>query len=106
MHRLETVIFLNLRVGRESLNNSVLETDLSVNERAAPNISFEAGIGMTGAVGDDYRQVPLMDADGSYSAPMVGGAEGVSGSPFSAHSLDLREETVAEGTFYPQQEIA
>ena len=106
---MESVVYLNLRIGRESLNCSVLETDLSVEERAAPNISFgSGGIGMTGggAIGDDYRQVPLMDADGSYSAPMPGAAEGGGFSPTATHSLELRDESVVVDRMYPQQEIA
>ena len=91
------------------MNCSVLETDLSVEERAAPNISFgSGGFGMTGggSVGDDYRQVPLMDADGSYTAPIAGGAGGGGFSPTTAHSLELRDESVGVDRIYPQQEIA
>jgi hypothetical protein len=78
-HSLETVMYLNLRVGRESLNHTVLSNDLSVHERGGPyggGVSSRRGmagmgIGGTTAMDADYRQVPLVESTaGSYAAPI------------------------------------
>jgi hypothetical protein len=67
--RLETVLYLNLRIGRESMNHQVLSGDL-MNDAApasrfrndddpgAPTMSEESMVG-------DYRHVPLMDDEDS-----------------------------------------
>jgi hypothetical protein len=61
---LETVLYLNLRIGRESMNHQVLSADLL---SGASNVSRFRNDD-PGASGDsqnmDYRHVPLVDEEG------------------------------------------
>jgi len=61
---LETVMYLNLRIGRESMNHQVLSGDL-MND-ASPGSRFrndDPGAPTVSEESLDYRHVPLMDAD-------------------------------------------
>lgn len=63
-------MYLNLRIGRESLNHQVLSSDL-MNEGSASRFRSDDG-GMDGSIGiggsgplnmTDYRHVPLVDKE-------------------------------------------
>lgn len=56
-------MYLNLRIGRESLNHQVLSGDLINDGTASRFRSDDAG--MSGGSGNmtDYRHVPLMDEE-------------------------------------------
>ena len=74
---LETVMYLNLRIGRESLNHHVLSSDLMNDGSASSSLfqsNIDAGITMDFSAPPkmtDYRHVPLMDRD----EQMIGGTE-------------------------------
>lgn len=70
---LETVMYLNLRIGRESMNHQILSTDLMNDAPQSarfrndnPGLADESGLSM------DYRHVPLMDNDEAQAPPTEG----------------------------------
>jgi hypothetical protein len=67
---LETILYLNLRVGRESLNGAVLSSDIHATPgsdrpmpemRDAPTLSMMNANAATETI--DYRHVPLVEED-------------------------------------------
>jgi len=60
---LETVMYLNLRIGRESLNHQVLSGDLINDGTASRFRSDDAGMSGGSGTMTDYRHVPLMDEE-------------------------------------------
>jgi len=62
---IETVLYLNLRIGRESLNNHVLMGDLMTSQPPSSRFRNDdpAASGYVPAESLDYRHVPLMDED-------------------------------------------
>jgi hypothetical protein len=72
---LETVMYFNLRIGRESMNHQVLSGDLMPD--AAPASRFRnddaassSSSGSYAGPSMDYRHVPLMDMDDG-ATPMI-----------------------------------
>jgi hypothetical protein len=61
---LQTVLYLNLRIGRESMNHQVLSGDL-VSDASSLGARFrnDDPTGGDGGHSMDYRHVPLVDAD-------------------------------------------
>ena len=57
-YSLETVLYLNLRIGKESMNYPVLESDLTPEKTSTDVLD---GILTSGIL--DYRQVPLIDVE-------------------------------------------
>lgn len=62
---IETVLYLNLRIGRESLNNHVLMGDLMTGQPPSSRFRNDdpAASGYVPTESLDYRHVPLMDDD-------------------------------------------
>ena len=56
-YSLETVLYLNLRIGKESMNYPVLESDLTP-EKTSTVLDDISTPGIL-----DYRQVPLIDVE-------------------------------------------
>lgn len=65
---LETVMYLNLRVGRESMNHSVLSADLLRDASSSTRTFRQDEYAAAPASMIDYRHVPLMDQE----EPLVG----------------------------------
>ena len=72
MYSLETVLYLNLRIGRESMNHQVLSADLLSD--ASSNVSRFRNDDPTVSEShiSDYRHVPLVDSEVVENGP--GGA--------------------------------
>ena len=62
-HSLETVLYLNLRIGRESMNHQVLSGDLTNDASAAARFRNDDPAAEEGGQVMDYRHVPLVDQD-------------------------------------------
>lgn len=65
---LETVMYLNLRIGRESMNHAVLSGDLVRDASSAPRAFRHDEYTPASTAMVDYRHVPLMDQE----EPLVG----------------------------------
>ena len=65
---LETVMYLNLRVGRESMNHAVLSADLLRDASSSTRTFRQDEYAAAPAPMIDYRHVPLMDQE----EPLVG----------------------------------
>eukprot|EP00934_Nitzschia_sp_Nitz4_P004137 Nitzschia sp. Nitz4//scaffold101_size76361//74273//75368//NITZ4_005619-RA/size76361-snap-gene-0.8-mRNA-1//1//CDS//3329532209//4127//frame0 len=69
---LKTVLYLNLRIGRESMNHQVLSSDLLKDASSLATRFRNDGNTTSESVGSmDYRHVPLMDSEEVNFAPMA-----------------------------------
>jgi hypothetical protein len=75
IHRMETVLYLNLRIGRESMNHQVLSGDLMNDASPMSRFRNDDPGAEVSTQSMDYRHVPLMDIEdentGGSSVPMV-----------------------------------
>ena len=61
-------MYLNLRIGRESMNHAVLSADLLRDASSAPRVFRQDDYSAGSSAMVDYRHLPLMDQD----EPLVG----------------------------------
>jgi hypothetical protein len=67
---METVMYLNLRIGRESMNHQVLSGDLMSETPAGARFRNDDAGDAGHAQSMDYRHIPLMD-DEDTMAPLA-----------------------------------
>lgn len=60
---METVLYLNLRIGRESMNHQVLSGDLMNDASSISRFRNDDPGAEISAQSMDYRHVPLMDVE-------------------------------------------
>lgn len=60
---METVMYLNLRIGRESMNHQVLSADLMSDAEASSRFRNDDTAVSASGPSMDYRHVPLMDEE-------------------------------------------